>query len=187
MESSRGEPAAFDSRRIHSGRVIAVDEDTVRFPDGSTGVLDIVRHPGASAVVPFLDDPAGENPTILLIRQYRHAAGKWLMEIPAGRLEPNEDPVSCAQRELIEETGCTAGSISHLTTILTTPGFSDERIHLYMATDLVRGDPRHEVDEFIEPVPTPLAEALSLIESGEIADAKTAIALLYSAGFRAGR
>lgn len=179
------EPGTLDSRRIHDGRVIAVDVETVRFPDGSTGALDIVRHPGASAIVPFLDDPTGKNPTVLLIRQYRHAAGTWLIEIPAGRLNPNEDPESCARRELLEETGCTAGSIVHMTTIFTTPGFSDERIHLYMATALVRGDTRHEVGEFIEPITLSLAEALSQVESGEISDGKTALALLYAAGFRA--
>lgn len=187
MPPRRTEPGTIESRRIHTGRVIALDTETVLLPDGSTGTLDVVRHPGASAVVPFLNDPNGENPTVLLIRQYRHATGKWLLEIPAGRLEPDEDPAVCARRELLEETGCTAGSVAHLTTIFTTPGFSDELIHLYMAKDLARGDSQHEAGEFIESVSVHLAEALSLVESGEISDGKTALGLLYAAGFRARR
>ena len=107
-------PGTIKSDRIYSGRVISLDEDTVRFPDGSTGTLAVVRHPGASAIVPFLSDPRGENPTVLLIRQYRHATGGYLFEVPAGRLDAGEKPEDCARRELLEETGCTAGQFEHL-------------------------------------------------------------------------
>ncbi len=172
------------SQRVYSGRIIAVDEDAVRYPDGSTGMLAIVRHPGASAVVPFLSDPRGANPTILLIRQYRHAANGYLLEIPAGRLDPGETPEACAYRELKEETGCTAGRIERLTTVFTTPGFSDEQIHLFMAMDLLSGDSAREADEFIEPVAMTIVDALSKIEQGEIRDAKTIITLLFAAGYR---
>jgi len=175
----------ISSRTIHQGKVIRVDEDQVRFPNGTTGALDIVRHPGASAVVPFLSDPAGNDPTILLLRQYRHAAGGWLLEIPAGRLEPGETPEACANRELLEETGCTCERLVPLTTILTTPGFSDERIHLFAAIGLTHGAVRHDLDEFIEPQAMRLVEALEKVKSGEIRDAKSALALLFAAGFLA--
>jgi ADP-ribose pyrophosphatase len=176
----------LETREIHRGRVITVMEEKVRFPDGSTGILDVVHHPGASAVVPFLSDPNGENPTILLIRQFRHAAGKWLMEVPAGRLDVGESPEACARRELREETGCTAKEIVPLISIFTTPGFSDERIHVFMATGLSAGDARREADEFIEPVTVTLSSALEQIQNGAIEDAKTVIAILCAAGFKAG-
>ena len=172
---------------MHSGRVINLDVDTVRYPDGSTGELEMIRHPGASAVVPFLSDPASEDPQILLIRQYRYAAGGFIYEIPAGRLEPGETPDVCARRELLEETGCTAGILSPLIPFLTTPGFTDERIHLFMASGLVWGDSKREADEFMELAPMPMSRILKLIETGGIEDAKTIIAMLFVAGFRLGR
>jgi 8-oxo-dGTP pyrophosphatase MutT (NUDIX family) len=109
------------AERIYSGRVLNLDADTVKFPDGSTGQLEMIRHPGASAVLPFLDDPAGQDPRVVLIRQFRHAAGDFIYEIPAGRLDPGESPQACAARELEEETGYTASRFDHLTTIFTTP------------------------------------------------------------------
>jgi len=171
------------SQRIHSGRVINLDIDTVRFPDGSTGQLEIIRHPGAAAVVPFASDPHGPDPTILLIEQYRYATNGSLIEVPAGRLNPSEDPQVCAHRELLEEVGVTAGRLERLTTIWTTPGFTDERIHLFWASELKADKHAHEPDEFIEVVPKPLSEALRLVQSGVITDAKTALSLLLVAGF----
>ena len=103
----------LESERRYDGRVIRVDLDTVRFPDGSTGVLEMIRHPGASAVVPFLDDPASPDPRVLLIHQYRHAADGALWEIPAGTLSPGEAPLACARRELAEEAGMEAKEIHH--------------------------------------------------------------------------
>ena len=175
------------TRRVYSGRVLNLDIDTVRFPNGSVGELEMIRHPGASAVVPFLSDPVGDDPQVMLIRQYRYAAERYLYEVPAGRLEKNEPPDECARRELREETGCEAERVEHLVTIYTTPGFTDERIHLFMAVGLNRGETAHEADEFIEVETMALSRALSLVERGEIQDAKTALALLYAAGFRAGR
>ncbi|MDF1501759.1 NUDIX hydrolase [Roseisolibacter sp. H3M3-2] len=186
-DASGAEPGQVATRRLHAGRIIALDADTVRFPDGSTGEMDVVRHPGASAVLPFLSDPAGEDPQVLLIRQYRYAAGGYLWEIPAGRLDAGEDPAACAARELREETGCTAERVERLTSILTAPGFTDEVIHLFMAVGLTMGEHAREADEFLTVEPMPLSRALAMIETGEIRDGKTICALLYAAGFRAGR
>ncbi|HEX6052631.1 MAG TPA: NUDIX hydrolase [Gemmatimonadaceae bacterium] len=179
--------ARIASRRVYDGRVIDLDVDTVRFPNGTVGELEMIRHPGASAVVPFLSDPAGDDPEILLIRQYRYAAEQYLYEVPAGRLDPGEEPAACARRELREETGCEAERVEHLITIFTTPGFTDEKIHLFMAVGLTRGEDAREADEFIEVETLSLSRALGLVEQGVIQDAKTALALLYAAGFRAGR
>lgn len=172
------------SRRVYSGRIINVDIDTARFPDGSTGELEMVRHPGASAVIPFLSDPHGDDPQILLIKQFRHAANDFIYEIPAGKLDGDEDPKVCAERELREETGCSAERVEHLYTFFTTPGFTDERIHAFMATGLKRGDTAHEKDEFMSLETVTLSRALELIQSGELNDAKSALAILYVAGFK---
>ena len=180
-------PGRVATRRGYTGRVISLDVDRVRFPDGSEGELEIVRHPGASAVVPFLSDPAGPDPQILLLRQYRYAADGYLLEVPAGRRDHGEAPADCAHRELAEETGCRAEGMHHLYTMYTTPGFTDEKIHLFMATGLTPGAAQREADEFIELKPVTLSAALQMIERGEIRDAKTALAILYAAGFRAGR
>lgn len=173
--------------RKYTGRVISLDLDRVRFPDGSIGELEMVRHPGASAIVPLLSDPGGSDPQLLLIRQYRYAAERYVYEIPAGRLEASEAPEICAHRELREETGCTAAVMEHVFTMFTTPGFTDEKIHVYLATGLTRGAHAREGDEFIELVPLPLSKVLEMIERNEIEDAKTALAILYVAGFRLGR
>ena len=177
------ETGKIGGSRVYHGRIISVDLDEVRFPDGSTGTLEMIRHPGASAVVPLLGDP-GDDPEVLLIRQYRYAADQFLYEIPAGRLDPGETPADCARRELQEETGFTAERVEHVFTMYTTPGFTDEKIHLFVATGLVAGQAHREADEFMELVPTRLSRALSMVEQGEIQDAKTALALLYAAGFR---
>ena len=177
----------LSSKRVYAGRVINVDIDSVRFPNGSVGELEMVRHPGASAVVPFLTDPAGDDPQLLLIKQYRYAAEDFIYEIPAGKLDGDEDPADCARRELREETGCTAERIEHLYTFFTTPGFTDERIHAFMATGLTRGEVSHERDEFMSVETVTLSHALELIKAGTLMDAKTALAILYVAGFRLGQ
>jgi len=179
-------PGKISSRRLHTGKVIELDVDTVRFPDGSVGEMDIIRHSGASAIVPFLSDPAGGDPQVLLLKQYRYAADQYLYEIPAGRLDKGEDPRDCAVRELREETGCSAERIDFLFTMFTTPGFTDEQIHVFLAVGLQHGEAAREADEFISVETMTLSSALSLIERGDIKDAKTALALLFAAGFRAG-
>jgi ADP-ribose pyrophosphatase len=178
--------AQLSSEPIHTGKIIKLDRDRIRYPDGSEADVDMVRHPGASAVVPFLSDPEGEDPQILLLRQYRYAAGGYLYEIPAGRLDPGESPAACAARELKEETGCTAKQIEPLITMVTTPGFTDERIHLFMATELTHGEAAREADEFADVMVMRLSEALELIQRGEIVDGKTALGILYTAGFKTG-
>ncbi len=184
--SEESRPGRKKSRRAYTGKVISLDVDTVRFPDGSIGEIEMVRHPGASAIVPFLSDPNGGDPQVLLIRQYRYAAEGYLYEIPAGRLDPGENPRDCALRELREETGCSAERVDQVFTMYTTPGFTDEKIHLFMATGLVAGETKHEADEFLELQPMLLSRALQMVEAGEIQDAKTALGLLFAAGFRAG-
>jgi ADP-ribose pyrophosphatase len=174
------------SERRHHGRVIHLDVDTVAFPDGSSGQLEMIRHPGASAVVPILDPEGVEDPRVLLIRQFRHAADGFIWEIPAGRLDPGETPAQCAARELAEETGMSAGRLEHLTTIYTTPGFTDERIHLFLARGLKEGLHRREADEFLELRPTPFSVVRGMIARGEIADGKTLVGLLYVDAFRRG-
>ena len=179
-------PGKVSSERVYTGKIITLDRDTVRFPDGSIGEMDMIRHPGASAIVPFLSDISAADPQLLLIKQYRYAADQYLYEVPAGRLDPGEDPRDCAARELREETGCSAREIEFLFTVFTTPGFTDERIHVFMASGLEHGDTAHESDEFLTLETVTLSRALQLIKEGEIKDAKTALAILFAAGFRAG-
>lgn len=182
MTDSRDDAAPslgkISSKRVYSGWIISVDVDQVRFPDGTIGELEMVRHPGASAVVPLMD--GGTDPQVLLIRQYRYAADGYVYEIPAGRLDPDESPESCASRELREETGYIAARLHQLTTIYTTPGFTDERIHLFVAEELTLASSKREADEFLELHPTPLSEAVAMIRSGQIVDGKTSVALLLT-------
>jgi len=176
------------TRRVYSGRVLNLDVDTVRFPDGTSGDLEMIRHPGAAAVVPVLTADGSEDPQILLIRQYRYAAGGPVWEVPAGRLEAGESPEACARRELLEETGATAKRWDRLTTIFTTPGFTDERIHIFAARDLVvkPQETRREPDEFMEVKPVSVRTAIQMIRDGEIVDGKTIVAVLFFAGFKLG-
>ena len=170
----------LSTQRLHSGRILTLDLDTVQFPDGSTGTLEMIRHPGASAVLPFLDDSSAADPRVLLIRQFRHAADGYIWEIPAGRLERGESPEQCARRELTEETGMVAGRVEHLSSVYTTPGFTDELIHLFVAHDLTHGPTRREADEFLELHPIPWSGVLELVARGELRDGKTLAAILLT-------
>lgn len=176
-------PGRVGGERQWTYRFLDAHVDRVRFPDGSEGDQVLIHHPGAAAVVPLLSDPRGEDPQLLLLKQYRYATGGVLWEIPAGRLEPNEAPVVCAERELLEETGCRCEKLVPLTTIWTAPGFTNERIHLFLATGLTQGESAREADEFIEVVPLRISTVLEMIRSGEITDAKTMAGVLYVAGF----
>ena len=181
------EAGKIASRPIYRGRIVDLRVDRVRFPDGSEGELEMIRHSGASAVLPLLGPRESADPTILLLRQYRYAAGGYLYEVPAGRpAVEGEDWEVCARRELEEETGLVAGRMTRMTSILTTPGFTDERIHLFLAEELKPGSSALDHDEFIETVPLPLSEALRMVREEEIDDAKTICTLLYAAGFLLG-
>lgn len=173
----------LSSERIHTGRIVNLDVDTVRFPNGSTGQLEMFRHPGASAVVPFVDSPHDDDPRVMLIRQFRHAGGGFIWEIPAGRLDKGEEPDVCARRELKEEAGVTAEHVERLTTIFTTPGFTDERIHLFFAYGLTEGDHSREADEFMELHTLRWSEVMRMTRTGEISDGKTLLALLFADRF----
>jgi ADP-ribose pyrophosphatase len=171
----RAEKESRVTRVVHRGRSIVVQVEQAELPDGRRVELDVVRHPGAAAVVPFESDDV-----VLLIRQYRHAAGGTIWEVPAGKLD-GEPPAVCAARELEEEVGRRAARIEPLASILTTPGFTDEVIHLFAAFELSPVPQRLEHDEVIEVVPMPLARALGMIWSGELRDAKSSLALLHAA------
>ena len=180
--------AGVVSRRpVYSGRIVDLSIDTVRFPDGSAGELEMIRHSGAAAVVPLRPGANTADPEVLLVRQYRYAADGYILEIPAGRPARRGEPwEECAARELEEETGFRPGTLQPLTSIFTTPGFTDEHIHLFVATDLVPGREARDRDEFMEIHWLPLSEALGLIRSGDIKDAKTICGLAHIALFRNG-
>lgn len=153
-----------------------MSREPVRLPNGRETVLDIVHHPGASAIVPFASDD-----DVLLIRQFRHAAGGTIWEVPAGKLDPGDTPEACAARELAEEAGRRPGRLERLGRIFTTPGFTDEVIHLFAAFDLEPVPRRPEDDEVIEVERVPLARALDMVWEGELTDAKSALALVHAA------
>jgi len=174
----------LSTRRAWTGRLLQVDLDRIRTPNGTELELEMIHHPGAAAVVPLLSGPDHADPTVLLLRQYRYAADGMVWEIPAGILEPGEAPEACARRELREETGADAERIEPLTTIFTTPGFTDEQIHLFLATGIRGGTATPNADELIETAAVPMSRALRMIRDGEIRDGKTVVALFYVAGFR---
>ena len=173
----------LETRRVFSGKFLEIDLVDLSLPNGARASLEIIRHPGAAAVAPLRPDG-----TVVLIRQYREAAGGYILEVPAGKLDPGEEPETCARREVIEEVGLAAGTLHPLGPILTTPGFTDERIWLYAATDLTPVPQALEEDEVIEILEMPLSEALERIPAGEITDSKTiATLLIVDQEHRAGR
>ena len=177
-------PGRIDSETVYDGRVIRVSVDTVRFPDGSEGQLEMIRHVGASAVLPFLGGLSDPDPEVLLVRQYRYASDGYLYEIPAGLPEaPEESWEECAHRELEEETGMRAASMTPLTSIYTTPGFTDEVVRLFIATNLESGEPSRDPDEFMEVARVAFSEALEMVRDGRIVDAKSIAAILYADRF----
>jgi len=165
------------SRTVFAGRRIAVRVDRLRLPGGAEHDFEMIHHPGAAAIVPLL--ASGE---VLMLRQYRYATGGWLLEVPAGTLEPGESPEHCAARELEEETGYRAGALRPLGWIWTTPGFTDEKIWLFLATGLAGGRQALERDELLTLERLPLARAAAMAAGGEIVDAKSVAALLRAAG-----
>lgn len=164
-------------RDVYRGRVVHLRLEDVELPNRERVTLEIVRHPGAAAIV-----AVDEDDQVVLIRQFRHAAGGFIWEIPAGVLEPGEPPLECARRELEEETGLRAATWLHLGSVLTAPGFCDERIQLFLARDLSPSAQRLERDEVLTVSRHPLAHSLQMIAAGEICDAKS-VAGLHQAWF----
>jgi ADP-ribose pyrophosphatase len=170
------------ARDIYRGRIVHLTIEDVELPNGHRLELEIVRHPGAAAVAAL--DAEG---AVTLLRQYRHAVGGYLWEVPAGKLDPGETPLACAARELCEEAGVQAGRLESVGSTVTCPGFCDEVIHLFVATDLRRVPQALGADEVIDAVRSvPLLEAMAMIRRGEIRDGKT-IAALVQADLRYGR
>ncbi|MEA4923917.1 MAG: NUDIX hydrolase [Syntrophomonadaceae bacterium] len=165
----------LQSRDIFSGRIIKVRVDTVSLPGGGQSTREIVEHAGAVAVVALDQDD-----NIVMVRQYRKPVEAVLLEIPAGTMEADEDPLECARRELKEETGFTAEHWTKILSYYSAPGFTDEYLHLYLASGLTGGEIAPDEDEFVETVHLPLAEAYNMIFNGKIADGKSIIGIQYA-------
>jgi ADP-ribose pyrophosphatase len=157
---------------IRHGRVFDITLENVSLPNGVRIDMEVIRHPGASAIAALND-----NREILMLRQYRHAVGAYWWEIPAGTFDGKEQPLVCAQRELAEETGYTARSWEPLGAVTPVPGYSDERIHLFLATELTQSAPHTDFDEIIEVHNLPLDRVVEMIVEGRIEDAKTITAV----------
>lgn len=165
----------LSSERLYEGKVINLRRDTVQLPNGKTGKREVVEHQGAVAIVPLL-----ENGDVVLVRQWRTAAGKALLEIPAGtRDKDGETLEACARRELVEEVHFAAGTMRALFAVFVAPGYSTEVIHVFLAEGLTPQDGKTDEDEFLDIVTLPLSEAIAKIETGEIADAKSVSGLLF--------
>ncbi|MEW6171707.1 MAG: NUDIX hydrolase [Bacillota bacterium] len=165
----------LSSERVYTGRIINVRVDTVLLPDGRTGTREVVEYAGAVAVVALTDDKE-----VVMVRQYRHPVGRELMEIPAGKIEENEDPETTARRELVEEAGIRAESWRCLGRFYSTPGFTSEMMHLFLARGLSFHQQATDADEFVEVVRIPFREALEMVYKGEVCDAKSICGLLWS-------
>lgn len=170
------EEKTIATKSIYNGKIISLQIDDVELPDGNHAKRELVKHPGAVALIPITDEGK-----IILVKQYRKALERTLVEIPAGRIEPNEDPKITAIRELEEETGFGTKHITYLQSFATSPGFADEVIHLYVAQELYTIDHPAEgdEDEFIEILELTIEQAEEMVATGEIYDAKTAFAVLY--------
>lgn len=168
-------PQILDSKEIFRGRVFDVTVDTIS-EAGKTYQRETVHHPGSAVIVPVFEDGM-----LALVRQYRHPAVRYLLEVPAGTLKHGEAPEEGAARELEEELGCTAGSLEKLAEFFVTPGFCEEKMWLYLATELTETAQRLEDDEIIEVIRLPFSQALTMITTGEIEDAKTIIGIMLAA------
>ena len=157
---------------IYKGKIIDLSVETVTLPNGATADLEVITHPGAAAVVPMKDDR-----TVVMVRQFRHAVGRFIYEIPAGKLHPGEDPRDCAAREVEEEIGYKVGRLDLILSFLTTPGFTNEIIHIFAGTALSPGTQNLGTDEVLEIIEMPLDQAIARINDGVIQDAKTIIGL----------
>lgn len=159
--------------RVYDGKLVKVDKLTVQLPDEVIALREVIRHPGAVAIVPL-----DEDQNVLMVRQFRIAAQRQLLEIPAGTLEPNEEPDLAAVREMREETGYRPQQIQHIGGVYPAPGYTTEYIHLYYATNLVEAPLEQDSDEFIDLVRVPLSQAIEMVANGQIDDGKTVAGLL---------
>lgn len=158
-----------------AGNIISVNQATVLLPNGKKATRDIVRHPGASVIVPIT-----ENNKLLLVRQYRKPCDMVSLELPAGKLDPGEEPEICAERELREETGFIAGRMQKVFMIHSTPGFCDEVLHMYVASELSQAEACPDEDEFISFGEYPVEDCVGMVMRGEITDAKTIIGIFLA-------
>ena len=165
----------LESKRIFEGRLVNLRVDTVELPSGRTTTREVVEHKGAVAIVPMLD-----HEKIVLVRQFRQPAGAVLLEIPAGTLDEGEDPAGCARRELVEETGYFPGKLTEMFHSYLAPGYSTEMLHTFLAEDLRQVGQNNDVDEFIEIVPVNLRDAVEMVISGGIVDAKSICGILLA-------
>jgi ADP-ribose pyrophosphatase len=162
-------------KHIYSGKILNLDSLEVLLPDGNTSTREIITHPGASVIIPISD-----NNEVYMVRQFRKPIEKETLELPAGKLDKGEEPIECAKRELMEETGLTAGKVKHLVSVYSTPGFSNEILHIYGAAGLTEGEAHADEDEFISSEKIPIKKLVDMVLNNEISDAKTVIGILLA-------
>lgn len=164
----------LNSTKVYSGKLLHVHRDEVRLPDGKTSVREYIRHPGAVVILPLTQ--SGE---LILERQHRYPLGRDFIEVPAGKIDPGEQTLACAQRELLEETGYKAQDWRYVTTVYPCIGFADERLDYYLAQDLAFEGHQRDDDEFLEVFSLPIDQALAMVQTGEICESKTIIGLFW--------
>ena len=172
MESSNQKAEIHSIKEHYQGQLFSFVSEDVTLPNGSRAEMAVVRHPGSTAVVPFLD-----NNMVVMELQYRHAVGEYMLEIPAGTMDPGELPLDCARRELEEETGLRATRMIELGPVHILPSYSDEIIHVYIARKLTPARQKLDRDEILEVVHYPFEETLRMIADGRITDALTILSL----------
>jgi ADP-ribose pyrophosphatase len=165
----------ISGEQVYNGVLLKVQRDEVRFPDGTSGVREWVEHPGATAVIPVT-----EQSNVIMVEQFRYPLNRITLEIPAGKIDPGETVDNCARRELKEETGLHTDQLIKIGSFATTPAFTDEVIHLYLATELTREESHTDPDEFLSITELPLEKIMKFIRNGTIQDAKTIIAFLLA-------
>lgn len=166
------EEKTMKSEKIYEGKIVNLRIDTVELPDKKYSKREIIENPGAVGIIPITDDDC-----LILVKQFRKPVEKFLLEIPAGKLEVNEEPRETAVREFKEETGYDSGKMEYLLEFYTSPGFSNEKVHLFLATELTEGTPCPDIGEFLEVVKVSVVDLLKMVERGEIVDSKTIIGI----------